>query len=169
MSRDTKYRNIVIDGNTVIGESNEFGSWYNFRAHLPLMFIQHAISDPKALKAVMALADGYGSPGFFPSGYDWSGIRDSTEEAHAAMFETAKKFADFDAFVTLLNAACVPQTCPRCGTPILHKGPPALARFDSHTAICSQCGTDEAIMEYVLGAEILHPINIVHPWKFPPK
>lgn len=35
---------------------------------------------------IMQLADGYGEPGFFPGGYDWSGIRDSSQEAVEDMY-----------------------------------------------------------------------------------
>lgn len=34
-----------------------------------------------------SIQDGYGIPGFYPEqGYDWSGIRDSSDEAVRAMF-----------------------------------------------------------------------------------
>lgn len=38
------------------------------------------------LVRIMRLADGYGEPGFFPGGYDWSGIRDSSQESVEAMY-----------------------------------------------------------------------------------
>lgn len=40
------------------------------------------------LEALYDLSDGYGEPGYIPSqGYDWSGIRDSSDEAIDAMYE----------------------------------------------------------------------------------
>lgn len=49
--------------------------------------------DPSAenLVAIMREADGYGEPGFFPAGYDWSGIRDSTVESVEAMYAVTQR------------------------------------------------------------------------------
>ncbi len=38
------------------------------------------------------------------------------------------------------------RECPRCGN--FYTGYPALSRRDNKTAICSSCGTDEAMREY---------------------
>jgi len=38
-----------------------------------------------------SLADGYGEAGLFPSGYDWSGIRDSSDMSKILMAETAMR------------------------------------------------------------------------------
>lgn len=44
--------------------------------------------DPKVGDAIWGLSDGYGEPGFVPvQGYDWSGIRDSSDDAIKAMYE----------------------------------------------------------------------------------
>jgi hypothetical protein len=45
----------------------------------------------KSLIRIMRLADGYGAPGFFPSGYDWSGIRDSSQEAIEVMYAATQR------------------------------------------------------------------------------
>ncbi len=59
--------------------------------------------------------------------------------------------------------------CPRCGGPIPseeHAGeyPGALSRVDNHTEICSQCGTDEAMIQYRNGYQSLTFTG----WKNPP-
>ena len=41
---------------------------------------------------IWALSDGYGAPGYVPAqGYDWSGVRDSTEDALRRMYVKAKE------------------------------------------------------------------------------
>jgi hypothetical protein len=63
----------------------------NFSADIHLFSVSLAIElEPKSLRTFMKLADGYGSPGYFPGGYDWSGIRDSTPEAHIDMDTKAR-------------------------------------------------------------------------------
>lgn len=87
-----KYRKIVIRGNTVNGETNEFGSWMKFSGTKALLTISYCMNlQPKTITRFMQLADGYGEPGFFPAGYDWSGIRDSSAAARAAMYKLAIK------------------------------------------------------------------------------
>lgn len=45
---------------------------------------------------IWALQDGYGEPGFWPpQGWDWSGIRDSSEKAIDAMYEVAGRFLGY--------------------------------------------------------------------------
>ena len=39
------------------------------------------------------------------------------------------------------------KKCPRCGQPIV--GYPALSRIDNTTEICSDCGTMEALEQYL--------------------
>jgi hypothetical protein len=46
---------------------------------------------PDTLHQFMAMADGYGQRGFFPDGYDWSGIRDSSQEARVEMGNLARR------------------------------------------------------------------------------
>lgn len=42
--------------------------------------------------AVYDLSDGYGLPGYVPpQGHDWSGVRDSSDEALEAMYYVAKR------------------------------------------------------------------------------
>lgn len=39
------------------------------------------------MRAIWAASDGYGEPGYVPvQGYDWSGIRDSTDDAVRTMY-----------------------------------------------------------------------------------
>jgi hypothetical protein len=102
----TQYRNVVIKGSNVTGESTSLGCWCGFSANLPLMFIRHVIdTQPKSLRAVMASANGFGAMGYFPGGYDWSGIRDSTKASQDSMFKVAQRFVRFDDFVAMLEAA----------------------------------------------------------------
>lgn len=45
------------------------------------------VSNPTARTILWAIQDGYGTPGFTPEqGMDWSGVRDSSPEAVAAMW-----------------------------------------------------------------------------------
>jgi hypothetical protein len=45
----------------------------------------------ETLDAIWSLQDGYGEPGYMPvQGYDWSGIRDSSDEAIAAMLAVVR-------------------------------------------------------------------------------
>lgn len=60
-----------------------------FVGKLQLFAIDLAMMLEGNLGAFMKLADGYGAPGFFPSGYDWSGIRDSSDLAKGKMFVLA--------------------------------------------------------------------------------
>jgi len=39
------------------------------------------------------------------------------------------------------------KNCPRCGVPVY--GYPALSRVDNHTYICSDCGAEEAIRQFM--------------------
>jgi hypothetical protein len=84
------YRNVTVGDDGIIrGERTLVpgGDYYAFSGRPDLMRIDHAIgAAPNAVSdAIVALADGYGAPGFFPGGYDWSGVRDSSDEALAAM------------------------------------------------------------------------------------
>lgn len=47
----------------------------------------------KLYKLVYSKSDGYGIEGYIPpQGYDWSGIRDSSENAHQNMTDIARRF-----------------------------------------------------------------------------
>ena len=62
---------------------------YKFSAWLPLSLIS-AIDWTN--RKIWKLSDAYGPPGYVPpQGFDWSGIRDSSEEAIWKMFEVAKE------------------------------------------------------------------------------
>lgn len=39
------------------------------------------------------------------------------------------------------------KTCPRCGQK--YNEPPALSRKDNKTKICSKCGNEEALLDYL--------------------
>lgn len=45
------------------------------------------------------------------------------------------------------NGNILPWTCPRCGQTVTDY--PALSRTDNKTNICSQCGTDEAMENWI--------------------
>lgn len=73
---------IVIDGKEDRGEHK-----FDFSAWIPLSIIRHV--DWTSNK-IWKLSDGYGSPGYMPvQGHDWSGIRDSSEEAIWKMTKVA--------------------------------------------------------------------------------
>ena len=80
-----------ISGLTNLGVADE--AKYNFSACLTLFAISLAmdLSGGHSIGRFMSLADGYGAPGYFPGGYDWSGFRDSSPAAIAKMFELAKE------------------------------------------------------------------------------
>lgn len=86
------YRNLTVTGERVQGEYSYNGvNWICFSGILPLMRIGVACDLPGGLRKIMKLADGYGAPGLFPGGYDWSGIRDSTPDSMARMDAVAKE------------------------------------------------------------------------------
>lgn len=86
MAEKVRYRNVTVKGREISGEHNKYGSWMKFSGTVSLMRIGAVLDKhPRTIRAFMALADGYGSPGFFPSGYDWSGIRDSSKATIKAM------------------------------------------------------------------------------------
>ena len=92
---ETHYRSVVWKGNHAEGEADIDGScrtWCRFSGGLELMLISLAQETPGGHPAIWALQDGYGAPGSTPiQGYDWSGIRDSSPDAIAAMFAKAKE------------------------------------------------------------------------------
>lgn len=58
-----------------------------FTASLNLFAIMLAMDlKPSSIADFMNMADGYGERGYFPGGYDWSGIRDSSKESVTEMF-----------------------------------------------------------------------------------
>lgn len=95
--KEVEYRNLSYDPATgrIEGErSNEWfdgDSWFMFRATRNLFLIDEAIRlYPNQLQNFMSMADGYGEPGNFPGGYDWSGIRDSSAQAKVQMMNFAE-------------------------------------------------------------------------------
>lgn len=63
--------------------------------------------------------------------------------------------------------------CPRCdgGVPnSLTPGayPGALSRWDNKTELCSDCGTEEAMIAFTQGRDALDPYLGVHRWTHQP-
>jgi hypothetical protein len=103
------YRNVTFntDG-TLRGEWSlpGFGTWLRFsRARLDLLWIEAANdTGPEVMERLWALQDGYGEPGSTPpQGWDWSGIRDSSEEAKARMLTVAAYYLPWPNFLTRLG------------------------------------------------------------------
>ena len=92
-----EYRNIKFDAATGRIEGEKRGGyfpdeWILFSAGRTLFMIDMAMElFPKSIRQFMSFADGYGEPGYFPGGYDWSGIRDSSAQAKALMLTLAEK------------------------------------------------------------------------------
>lgn len=86
-----RYRNVKCSLRGISGETSRFGGWTRF-ASSPNLFLVSLAMDlmPDSLMKFMALADGYGMKGYFPGGYDWSGIRDSSQEARVEMGDYAR-------------------------------------------------------------------------------
>jgi histidinol-phosphate/aromatic aminotransferase/cobyric acid decarboxylase-like protein len=58
--------------------------------------------------------------------------------------------------------------CPRCGGLIPHDHAPgaypgAISRWDNKTEVCSACGADEGIAQYVAARSGADPATVVHP------
>lgn len=84
----------------------------NFTACFPLFLVGEAMKRGCDFED---LADGFG-PGLGTMGGDWSGIRDSTDEAVAAMLERA---------LNHLFGEYGPMRCMKCSCPNMHEGRPA--------------------------------------------
>jgi hypothetical protein len=87
----TKYKDLTFKKSLIFGQKTMLsGDWIRFEASKSLFLVDLAMEFvPKSLRYFMNLADGYGFPGYFPGGYDWSGIRDSSKDALAKMQEVA--------------------------------------------------------------------------------
>lgn len=48
------------------------------------------------------------------------------------------------------------RTCPRCGKRYCE--PPAISRKDNSTKICSKCGNEEALLDFLISEECHIPI-----------
>ena len=91
------YRNVKFDPRklTIEGEQTIGRSFCKFSACIELMAISLAMEVlPRSISTFMSFADGYGEPGCFPGGYDWSGIRDSSKPAVKKMFFAARHILD---------------------------------------------------------------------------
>ena len=92
----SKYANVKydrctgeIEGDTNMGIGN---AMYKFSAGVKLLAVNLAMEvEPQTIVQFMSLADGYGEAGLFPSGYDWSGIRDSSDMSKILMAELAQR------------------------------------------------------------------------------
>jgi hypothetical protein len=97
INRHTKYANVEYDphaqrvtGMTNRGQGDKIDK--AFSASPNLLAVELALEiDGGSITTFMRFADGYGTAGYFPMGYDWSGIRDSTPGARSRMFAEAKK------------------------------------------------------------------------------
>ena len=90
------YRNVHWDGpDHFHGQTSYDGrTWVNFSARVDLSWIDLAITrSVEAYERIWARQDAYGEPGYTPpQGYDWSGIRDSSDEAVEAMVAIAQEY-----------------------------------------------------------------------------
>lgn len=92
-----EYREVTRDGEQIAGKQrwahSSSSTWVGFEAQWTLLKIHAACEAPLAAEAIWANQDGYGAPGTTPAqGWDWSGIRDSSPEAIARMYDIATEF-----------------------------------------------------------------------------
>lgn len=115
MLGNKEYRGVTRAGDALAGESRYVsgsyeGTWCSFSARWDLLKIDAALCDPIAFNRIWAIQDGYGERGFTPpQGYDWSGIRDSSDEARAAMYAVASEFISDAEMEAGLGLAAVPS------------------------------------------------------------
>lgn len=62
--------------------------------------------------------------------------------------------------------------CPRCGGSIPNNETPgaysgAISRLDNETEICSQCGTEEAMIDFAMGTYREGGAALARGWKVP--
>lgn len=96
----------LTDAETGVVTEVEVGGWGLFSAEKRLWTIREALDRfPQYLDGpIWDLQDGYGEAGFTPvQGWDWSGIRDSSEEAKDAMFALASEFLTEDEVEKILG------------------------------------------------------------------
>jgi hypothetical protein len=91
----TKFTDVKFNPKSgkVTGRHDKYhGDSMRFEAYEDLLAVELAMDlEPKSIHKFMMHADGYGEPGYFPGGYDWSGIRDSTPRARRKMFAEARQ------------------------------------------------------------------------------
>jgi hypothetical protein len=102
------YRNVQTSPDGLIrGEySWKGGPWCSFTGREDLLWIEMAMDrgGNTAVAAIWARQDGYGEPGYTPpQGFDWSGIRDSSDEATARMVAVASEFLSEAEFLSALG------------------------------------------------------------------
>lgn len=114
------------------------------------------------LEAIMAetwaLNDAYGTVGFVPpQGWDWSGIRDSSREAIAAMASAARSTLKLHELEVALppTPPCFRQACPTCNAepgdlcvddhmPVFHsEGHEGYGVHEARPIVCQDCGSPE--------------------------
>jgi RNA polymerase subunit RPABC4/transcription elongation factor Spt4 len=66
------------------------------------------------------------------------------------------------------------NVCPRCGGSVPNDAfrgqyPGALSRWDNTTEICSECGLQEALLQWRGGPSALNPVTGPAPWLNPPR
>jgi hypothetical protein len=94
-----EYRNVTIDGDLIRGEQRHpdfSNTWGRFEASKNLFRIHHAVMlSDEASARIWDEQDGYGEAGYTPvQGWDWSGIRDSSDEAKERMEKIAREYVD---------------------------------------------------------------------------
>lgn len=103
---DKIYRDVKVEGDHAEGQWSINGgeTWISFKGCVPLMVISEARDHQEAYDRIWALQDGYGSPGLTPpQGRDWSGIRDSSDKAHQAMYEVALEYVPIETLMEMLG------------------------------------------------------------------
>ena len=82
-----RYRDLKCNSRSISGQrTGPDGHWSKFVTTPNLFFINLAMDImPETIGTFMTMADGYGKRGYFPDGYDWSGIRDSSQRARNEM------------------------------------------------------------------------------------
>jgi hypothetical protein len=102
------YRNIKFKNKDhVEGEEwNSISDWTRFSGYIPLMFIRKALhKSNQAAREIWYYQDGMPGVSASECEWDWSAIRDSSNNAIDRMFEVSKRYVDFDAFMSQLRSA----------------------------------------------------------------
>ena len=88
-----RYRELKCNSRSISGERTESnGHWAKFHIAPNLFLVSLAIDlKPETIPEFMAMADGFGERGLFPSGFDWTGVRDSSQAAKVEMGNHARR------------------------------------------------------------------------------